>query len=88
VIRLAESIAARSRVRKWTSMASYSLKPEGKKIAVALSDEFYPSGRQDSHGSMAFHSARAVSTSPARHGRYGRDQCLQDLEVISWQNLT
>jgi hypothetical protein len=43
VIRLAESIAGRSRVRKWTSMASYSLKPEGKKIAVALSDEFYPS---------------------------------------------
>jgi hypothetical protein len=43
VIRLAESIAGRTRVRKWISMVSYSLRPEGKRIAVALSDEFYPS---------------------------------------------
>jgi hypothetical protein len=43
VIRLAESIAGRSRVRKWISNASYSLRPEGKRIAVALSDEFRPS---------------------------------------------
>ncbi len=43
VIRLAESIAGRTRVRKWISTANYSLRPEGKRIALALSDEFYPS---------------------------------------------
>jgi hypothetical protein len=43
VIRLAESIAGRNRVRKWISNASYSLRPDGRRIAVALSDEFYPS---------------------------------------------
>src|SRR3989442_7807504 len=41
-IRLAELIAGKGRVRKWLSRASYSLTPEGKKIAVTLADEFYP----------------------------------------------
>ncbi len=43
VIRLAESITGRSRVGKWLSRASYSLRPEGKRIALALADEFHPS---------------------------------------------
>ena len=43
LIRLAELLAGKSRVRKWLSRASYSLTPEGKRIAVTLADEFYPS---------------------------------------------
>src|SRR5438034_4057640 len=43
VIGLAESIVGRRRVGKWLSRASYSLRPEGKRIALALADEFYPS---------------------------------------------
>ena len=43
VIRLAESITGRSRVGKWLSRASYSLRPEGNRIALALADGFHPS---------------------------------------------
>jgi len=42
LIWLAELVAGKGRVRKWLSMASYSLSPEGKRIAVTLADEFYP----------------------------------------------
>ncbi len=42
LMRLAELIAGKDRVTKWLSRASYSLTPEGKRIAVTLADEFYP----------------------------------------------
>jgi len=46
LMRLAEKLGGqrgRNRVRKWLYRANYSLTPEGKRIALALSDEFYPS---------------------------------------------
>src|SRR6266581_5887452 len=42
IIRLAELLAGRNRVRRWLSNASYSLTPEGKKIVLSLLEEFHP----------------------------------------------
>ncbi len=43
LIRLGEMLLGKNRVRKWLSKATYSLTPEGKRIAVSLSKEFHPS---------------------------------------------
>ena len=46
LMRLAEKIRGpkgRNRMRKWLYSATYSLTPEGKKIALGLADQFYPS---------------------------------------------
>jgi hypothetical protein len=42
MIRLGELTVGRDRVKKWLSKASYSLTPEGKRIAVTLADDFSP----------------------------------------------
>ncbi len=42
-IRLGEFLLGKNRVRRWLSKATYSLTPEGKRIAVALAKEFHPS---------------------------------------------
>jgi hypothetical protein len=42
LIKLAKALVGRRRVRKWLSNASYSLTPDGKRIALTLLDEFVP----------------------------------------------
>jgi hypothetical protein len=41
-IRLGELLFGKNRVRKWLSKATYSLTSEGKRIAMSLSEDFYP----------------------------------------------
>ncbi len=42
IIRVAELIVGRDRVKRWLSRASYSLTAEGKRIAITLAKDFYP----------------------------------------------
>ena len=41
-VRIGTALAGKERVRRWMSKASYSLTPEGRRIAKTLASEFYP----------------------------------------------